>query len=252
MLSLTTAPPARWVTQDQLEESNFLCFWSDTLPYTFGARIQRLPEGPIGLGAIKPAVLSVSAEAGRLIGLGERIPIGTANQEAIGQFVIAAKEEQLSCDRPFGIQPIPVRERGTLTEDEQQLFTCIEHWVQQAHQLCSTLRDAFQLDFTRMGRVERNARMGMQGTVNGLCYAFHGIGCYFETNDLQVDVDFDSQGDWRGFDLWRVQTFIDCNYPQLALTSSSIEQGILELLRKKWLYQEGHSYSKFYYVPPVA
>ncbi|UOQ69513.1 DUF6896 domain-containing protein [Hymenobacter volaticus] len=251
-LSLSSAPPARWVTQDQLEEGQFLCFWSETLPYTFGARLHAMPEGPVRLGQTKRAILSVSVEAGEQAGLRECLPIGTASQEAIGQFALEAKEIEPERDLPFGALPLSDYERESLTEVEQQLFCCIEQWVQQANQLCSALREAFQLDFTRLGRMERNARMGRKGTIKGICYAFHGIGCYFEGKDVKLDVDFDSQGNWRGFDVWRVQSFIDWNYPELGLSPARIEQGIEELLRKKWLYQVAQLYGPFYYVTPVA
>ena len=251
-LSLTAAPPARWGTKNQLAENDFLCFWSHTLPFIFGAQLQVLSDGPLLVGQTKNTVLSVSVEAGALLQQRACLSIGTALQEQIGYFAVRALEEEPGRNLSRPAQPLAVLERGLLTPTEQQLFRCIEHWVQQADRLCNTLRKAYLLDFTRMGRLERNARLGSKGNVNGIRYAFHGIGCYFETPDLQLDVDFDSQGDWHGFDLWRIQTFIDWNYPHLRLSSERIEQGLVALRKKQWLYQSDRLYDQaFYYVTLV-
>jgi hypothetical protein len=250
-LSLTAAP-ARRVAQNQLAENDFLCFWTETLPYIFGAQLQGLAESPLLVGLITSAVLAVSVEAGALLQPSECLAVGSALQEQIGYFRVHALAQEPARDLPRQGQPVAVMARGPLTPTEQQLVCCIEHWVQQADSLCKALRHAYLLDFTRVGRLERHARMGGKGTVNGIRYAFHGIGCYFETPDLQLDVDFDSQGDWHGFDLWRMQTFIDSNYPHLRLSSEMIEQGIVALREKQWLYQSDRLYDHaFYYVTPV-
>lgn len=251
-LSLIAAAPAKGVGQNQLAENDFLCFWSATLPFIFGAQLQALAEAPLLVGQTKSAVLAVSAEAGALLQPSERLLVGSVLQEQIGYFMVQALEQEPARDLPRQVQPVAVVARGPLTPTELQVFRCIEHWVQQADRLCKALRTAYSLDFTRLGRLERNARMGRKGKVNGIRYAFHGIGCYFETPDLQLDVDFDSQGDWDGFDLWRIQTFIDWNYPHLRLSSEVIEQGIVALRNKQWLYQIDRLYDHaFYYVTPV-
>ena len=250
-LSLT-ATPAKWVRQGQVEENDYLCFWSASLPYTFGARVQTLPDGPLRVGETKRAVLCVTAEAGTQLRVGEHLSIGSARQEQSGHLVVRALATQAGEVIPQRALPLSRAQRGSLTPTEQALFWCIEEWVRQADQLCSALREAFRLDFTRIGRLERNMSMGRQGQHNGIAYSFHGIGCYFETNDLRLDVDFDSQGDWRGFDLWRLQSFIDWNYPQLGFSPQSIKQGVDALLAKQWLYQVDRSYDhSFYYVTPV-
>ena len=250
-LSLTT-PPAKWVGQRQVEENDYLCFWSVSLPYTFGAQVLTLPDGPLRVGETKRAVLCVTAEAGTQLQVGDHISVGSARQEQSGHLVVRALATQLGGAVPRRVPPLSRAQRDSLTPAEQALFRCIEEWVRQADQLCSALREAFRLDFTRIGRLERNLCMGRQGQRNGIAYSFHGIGCYFETNNLRLDVDFDSRGDWQGYDLWRLQSFIDWNYPQLGFSPQSIEQGVGTLLAKQWIYQVDRSYDhSFYYVTPT-
>ncbi|MDF7815139.1 hypothetical protein [Hymenobacter sp. YC55] len=246
--SLTT-PPAKWVEQRQVEQNDYLCFWSASLPYTFGAQVLTLPDGPLRVGETKRAVLCVTAEAGTQLRVGEPLSVGSARQEPSGHLVLRVLARQAGKAVPQRVLPLSRVKRGSLTPTEQKLFQRIEEWVRLADQLCSALREAFRLDFTRIGRLERNMCMGRQGQRNGIAYAFHGIGCYFETNNLRLDVDFDSQGDWRGFDLWRLQSFIDWNYPQLGFSAQRIEQGVDALLAKQWLYQVDRPYDhSFYYV----
>ncbi|MBO3270860.1 DUF6896 domain-containing protein [Hymenobacter defluvii] len=252
ILSFSLVPPARWKGQNQLEENVFLCFWSEALPYAFGAQVKAISTGSMQVGQTKKAVLSVSAGANVPVQVGESIVIGTAFREQVGQFSIEAIEEHTQ-DLPMLPHPLPISERDSLTQAEQQLFICIEKWIQQADRLCNTLRDAYQLDFSRIGQMERNTCMGRKGKIEGLIYFFHGIGCYFETKDLKIDIDFDSRGDWQGFDEWRIESFISWNYPHLHFSSKDIEQGILALLNKKWLYQIDRMYDhNFYYVVPTA
>lgn len=251
-LSLAVAPPIRRVAQNQMAENDFLCFWSAALPYIFGAQVTSISGGPLQVGETKGAVLAVHAEAAVHLRAGASIAIGTALREPIGHFVVEVLNEEPAHDLP-GVRSLMAAERGALTRSEQQLFACIEQWVQQADRLCRALRQDYLLDFTRVGRVERNACMGQKGKVNGIAYYFHGIGCYFENDGLKLDVDFDSQGDWYGFDLWRMQSFIEWNYPQLLPSLEPIEQGLMALLRKKWLYQVDRRYDHgFYFVTPTA
>ncbi|MBX0293022.1 hypothetical protein K3G63_21440 [Hymenobacter sp. HSC-4F20] len=251
-LSLAVAPPSRWLAQNQVAENDFLCFWSAALPYIFGAHVTSVSGGPLRVGETKGAVLAIPAEAAAPLRAGASIAIGTALREQIGHFVVEVLQEEPAQDLP-GVRPVMAAERGALTHSEQQLFACIEQWVQQADRLCCALRQAYGLDFTRIGWVERNACMGQRGRVNGIAYSFHGIGCYFENEGLKLDVDFDSKGDWHGFDLWRIQSFIEWNYPQLVSSLEPIEQGLTALLGKKWLYQVDRRYDHdFYFVTPTT
>jgi hypothetical protein len=72
-----------------------------------------------------------------------------------------------------------------LTEPEQQLLLQIEAYMYYANLFCMTLQEVSGLKFTRCSRTERNTVLSQRGTIQGLTYAFHGRGCYFQTTRQQ-------------------------------------------------------------------
>lgn len=106
-----------------------------------------------------------------------------------------------------------------------------------ANLFCMTLQEVSGLKFTRCSRTERNAVLSQRGTIQGLTYAFHGRGCYFQTKELVLDVDFDALRNWNGIDLWRLQHFLTENKRALKLTADELAQHMAALLYKQRLHQ---------------
>lgn len=47
-----------------------------------------------------------------------------------------------------------------------------------------------------------------QGSVGDLSYGFHGRGVWIQFSDgVEVDLDFDDEGRWDCFDVWRLRIF---------------------------------------------
>ncbi|WBO86695.1 DUF6896 domain-containing protein [Hymenobacter yonginensis] len=252
-LSYVSPPPVRLQPLPRLEEDFGCCCWRVGASVLATLTVNSLPDGPLVLGETKAAKLKIADEVRKRLQVGDLLLLGTAQQEAIGQFVIQSLEPDPILARALRPRPgLPVA-REPLTASEQQLFTYVEEWVKQADRLCRFLREEFQLDFTRVSRAERTARMGMSGKTKGISFGFHGIGCHFKTKVLELDVDFDSQGDCRGVDLWRIEMFIKWNYPKADLSYTHIKQGISALLQKRWLYQVDRPNDQhFFYVTPTS
>jgi hypothetical protein len=251
VLSYLFPYPVRLRPLPWMEEDFVCCFWQAGTSVLATVRVHSLPDGPLSLGETKAAGLLVTADVGNSLQVGHVLLLGTAQQEAIGHFVVQTIEADPTEEPALQQPPVGPVVREPLTASEHQLFTYVEEWVGHADRLCNHLRDTFQLDFTRVPRIDRNQRMGMRGEVDGIRFSFHGIGCYFETEGLQLDVDFDTHGDWKGFDLQRLQTFIEWNHPQAGLLYTHIKQGLASLRKKKWLYQVDRPLDHdFYYITP--
>lgn len=65
---------------------------------------------------------------------------------------------------------------------------------------------------------------------DGTVYHVHGIGVSFESRETSVDVDLDQNGNYAGFDVWRLVAFAKEN--GYGLTSDYIEQEINSLVQR--------------------
>jgi hypothetical protein len=136
-----------------------------------------------------------------------------------------------------------------LTETEYQLLLQVRAYMHYTNLFCSTLHEVFNLDFTRVSRTERYAVMSNRGKVKGITYAFHGIGCHFQTKQIELDIDFDSSGNWAGVDLWRLQHFLEDNKLEPRLTPDELAQHVEALVQKKQFYQMNWEDGRqFYYL----
>jgi hypothetical protein len=251
LLSYLSPPPARLQPLPWVEEDFGCCFWRVGTCVLASLTVTHLPDGPLGLGETKTASLTIASEVVQRLQVGEWLLLGTAQQEGIGQFLVQTIAPDPLQKPALRQRPVPPVMREPLTASEQHLLAYVEEWVQQANRLCISLRKEFQFDFTRVSRTEREARMGASGKVKGIRYGFHGIGCHFKTKDLELDVDFDSQGDWQGVDWWRIRTFIKWNYPTANFSDTHLKQGLMSLVQKKWLYQTDRApdHHLFYLTP---
>jgi hypothetical protein len=75
-------------------------------------------------------------------------------------------------------------------------------------------------------------RKGVLLSPNGT-YAFHGIGCRFEVGSRVVDVDFGPDGNFDGFDAWRLHLYANSAFEWNEFTLDKIETGLAELTTAK-------------------
>jgi hypothetical protein len=77
----------------------------------------------------------------------------------------------------------------------------------------------------------KQAEIPRQGTLaSGRTFSFHEIGCCFEKDGVEVDVDFGPNGRSDGFDAWRLHRF-SANVGQTHLTYYQIQIALDEMLR---------------------
>ena len=134
-----------------------------------------------------------------------------------------------------------------LSEKEEQLLNYVEQYMQHAEACCAVLRAASGLDFTRVPRSERLAALSQKGEVQGLTYAFHGIGCFFKKKGLIIDVDFDMTGGCNAVDEWRMRLFLQDNYPQETYWLQHLPEGLARLVQQQRLHQVSREHDEHFY-----
>jgi len=135
-----------------------------------------------------------------------------------------------------------------LSEKEAQLLSYVKQYMQHAEACCAVLRAASGLDFTRVSRFERLAVLPQKGKVQGLTYAFHGIGCFFKRKGLIIDVDFDMTGGCNAVDELRIWLFVQDNYPKETYwTQQSIADSMSQLVQQRLLHQVAREHDEHFY-----
>lgn len=72
-----------------------------------------------------------------------------------------------------------------------------------------------------------------KGTLeNGISYSLHGIGCLFEIQGVKVDVDFAPNNRYDGFDLWRLNLFVQQNqrFRKIYSDKSQLEKDFFQAI----------------------
>jgi hypothetical protein len=90
------------------------------------------------------------------------------------------------------------------------------------------LRDAFP-DLDNIHDWKRLA-IPREGVLpSGRKFFFHGIGCRFELDADDVDVDFGPNGETNGFDAWRILCFQKNRETAMEMTRAEIEHALSEM-----------------------
>ena len=53
----------------------------------------------------------------------------------------------------------------------------------------------------------REKEIPKEASINGVNFEFHGVGCYFEHQEIECDMDFGPRNRTDGFDAWRLSKF---------------------------------------------
>jgi len=73
-------------------------------------------------------------------------------------------------------------------------------------------------------------------------YNFHGTGCVVTAGNMEADFDFGPDGRYDGFDLWRLELFLEMNaslqesFNEYVLTPTDLEKDFYALIEKKAIY----------------
>jgi len=70
--------------------------------------------------------------------------------------------------------------------------------------ICLKLKNICCIDCLKKKKIPRK---GFCNQYN-IKYAFHGIGCYIETSDIIIDIDFGTNCEVGGFDVWKLWNFV--------------------------------------------
>ena len=135
----------------------------------------------------------------------------------------------------------------SLYEREEQLLGYVEQYMQHAEACCAALQAASGLDFTRVSRAEREAVLPQRGKVQGLIYAFHGRGCFFQKKGLIIDVDFDMTGGCNAVDEWRMRLFLQDNHSQETYWLQHLPEGLARLVQQQRLHQVSREHDEHFY-----
>ena len=74
-------------------------------------------------------------------------------------------------------------------------------------------------------------------------YDFHGVGCYVEFPNYSIDFDFGKNGEFNGFDKWRIASYIDeriLDYPYYEkqlykyIDDTSLTYKIMDLIEEEF------------------
>lgn len=83
----------------------------------------------------------------------------------------------------------------------------IDEYINCASFMCNILKDTFNIDGSLL-IARREKRIPKEGSVEGINFSFHGVGCYFEYEGGHIDVDFTDNGNCNGFDEFRLHDFV--------------------------------------------
>ncbi|WP_147271868.1 DUF6896 domain-containing protein [Corallincola holothuriorum] len=86
----------------------------------------------------------------------------------------------------------------------QTLLKLISLFLSRVREAEEIMKEAFDIEEPMYFRQAGIARVGK---IDSYSYSFHGIGCYFEFGDFEVDYDYAEDGRIDGFDLWRLSRF---------------------------------------------
>lgn len=79
-----------------------------------------------------------------------------------------------------------------------------------------------------------SGRLAKDGTIGGIEYSFHGVGCYGSVDGVEVDFDFGPSCRHDGFDAWRLWDFarqFPNVYPQFQ-NEKAVDKALSDLARR--------------------
>jgi hypothetical protein len=124
---------------------------------------------------------------------------------------------------------------------ESQMLALIEDYLSAVETVRQLFLDEFGvldlLDSHRAGRIPREGWLGGKKAR----YTFHGVGCAVRIGGEDVDFDIGPEGRLDGFDLWRLQIFIESRkgeYPALKTTPAQ-EEAFAKLVKNGVISKPG-------------
>ena len=134
-----------------------------------------------------------------------------------------------------------------LPEKDVQLLEYIHRYIQTAKACCAVLCAASGHDITRTYNWRHQAVLPQKGEVKGITYAFHGRGCFFKTQGVTLDVDFDTVRGCNAFDEWRIRHFLEENYPKETYWLLFLSEGLTRLVQQRVLHQVPREHDEHFY-----
>jgi hypothetical protein len=117
---------------------------------------------------------------------------------------------------------------------ELELLALIKDYIACSKYFCNAVSEEFNTIGQELLYSRRNKFVPKEGTLStGLYFCFHGSGCYFEFQKVEIDVDFGPNGRCDGFDNWRLLNFsksLEKKYGALSVIEDV--DGAIELLYK--------------------
>jgi hypothetical protein len=123
---------------------------------------------------------------------------------------------------------------------EVQIHELILEYISCARYCCGILRQNVPSGMMLL-RAKVIKAISKEGKLDEhLYYKFHGVGVYFEIQDLNISIDVDFGPDERcdGFDLFRIRNFLE-NFPQKypeLVPEGNLEYGFSKFIEEKKIY----------------
>jgi hypothetical protein len=102
---------------------------------------------------------------------------------------------------------------NTHNTNKDNLKELISLYLNAVNELSNKLLDCLKIDTLCNIAIRKEKKIPIKGKCekHSLKYAFHGIGCYIKTPNIEVEVDFDDNCSLNGFDVWRIWCFLTDN-----------------------------------------
>lgn len=94
-----------------------------------------------------------------------------------------------------------------MSSTEKKLIELLEEYITCSSYFMSVIKDNYPIDKEGILRSRRLNLIPKDGTIGDIYFNFHGGGCYFETSNDSIDVDFGPNDRTDGFDFDRINNF---------------------------------------------
>lgn len=124
------------------------------------------------------------------------------------------------------------------TQQEQSLIGLIKEYIQCAKYYTGLLSDSYDGDESIL-RAYRSGLIAKEGYLDSgsVYYCMHGIGCYFESQNDSIDIDFGPDDQCEGFDLSRLSYFLENRKDRYkGFSSESLGDSFQSLIDKGVVY----------------
>ena len=128
---------------------------------------------------------------------------------------------------------------------EGELLHLIDEYLKFVRQAVSEL-------VTRYGRKDllrawHSRAIPKRGRAGGVAFDFHGVGCYFVVDKVEVNMDFGPDDRIDGFDAWRLHQFARQRPSFAGYSLADIEAGLDVLLQRGVVEKPGKIASEHLY-----